>query len=211
MKSQNTLNHQRNLSKNKKAGDVAFPGFKIYYKITIFKTTVQLKSPVQLSATPWTVACQASLSVGFPRQEYWKGSPFPSLSKQYSTSIKKTYRSMKQNRHHRNKLMHIQSIDLPQRFHLNLSHPLLLPPSIFPMKHFFASDGQSTGVSASASVLPINIQDWLPLGWTGSISLLSKGLSRVFSNTIVQKHQFFNAQYSLGSNSLIHTWLLEKP
>ena len=67
----------------------------------------------------------------------------------------------------------------------------------FPMTHFFASGGQSIGVSASASVLPMNTQDWAPLGWTGWISLQSKGLSRVFSNTTVQKHQFFGAQLSL--------------
>ena len=81
----------------------------------------------------------------------------------------------------------------------------------FKMSQFFASDGQSIGVSASASVLPINIQGWFPLGLTGWISLLSKGLSRVFSNTTVWKHQFFGAQPSLRSNSHIHTWLLEKP
>ena len=81
----------------------------------------------------------------------------------------------------------------------------------FPISQFFASCGQSIGVSASASVLPINTQDWFPLGWTGRISLSSKGLSRVFSNTTVQKHQFFGAQLSLWSNSHIHTWLLEKP
>ena len=80
----------------------------------------------------------------------------------------------------------------------------------FPMNQFFASDGQSIGVSASASVLPMNIQDWFPLGWTGWISLQSKGLSRVFSNTTVQKHQF-GAQLSLWHNSHIRTWLLEKP
>ena len=67
----------------------------------------------------------------------------------------------------------------------------------FPMSRLFASGGQSIGVSASASVLPINIQDWFPLGLTGLISLQSKGLSRVFSNTTVQKHQFFSAQPSL--------------
>ena len=67
----------------------------------------------------------------------------------------------------------------------------------FPMSQFFASGGQSIGASASASVLPMNIQDWFPLGWTGWISLQSKGLSRVFSNTTVQKHQFFSAQLSL--------------
>ena len=71
--------------------------------------------------------------------------------------------------------------------------------------------GQSIGVSASASVLPMNTQDWSPLGWTGWISLQSKGLSRVFSNTIVQKHQFFSAQLSSQSNSHIHTGPLEKP
>ena len=89
------------------------------------------------------------------------------------------------------------------------SHPLPTPsPSAFsfpasgsfPMSQFFTSGGQSIGGSASASVLPMNIQDWLPLGWTGWISLQSKGLSRVSSNTTVQK-----------SNSHIHTWLLEKP
>ena len=81
----------------------------------------------------------------------------------------------------------------------------------FQMSQFFASRGQSIGVSASASVLPMNIQDWLPLGLTGLISLQSKGLSRVFSNTTVQKHQFFSTRPSLWSNSHIHTWLLEKP
>ena len=78
----------------------------------------------------------------------------------------------------------------------------------FPMSQFFASGGQSIG--ASASVLPMNIQDWFPLGVTGWISLQSKGLSRVFSNTTVQKHQFFGTQPSLWSNPHIHTWQ-EKP
>ena len=81
----------------------------------------------------------------------------------------------------------------------------------FPMSQLFASSGQSIGVSASTSVLPVNSQDWSPLGWTGWISLQSKGLSRVFSNTTVQRHQFFGAQLSLESNSHIHTWPLEKP
>ena len=76
----------------------------------------------------------------------------------------------------------------------------------FPMSHFFASGGQSFGVSASTSVLPMNTQDWAPLGWTGWISLQSKGLSRVFSSTTVQKHQFFGAQLSLWSNSHLHTY-----
>ena len=81
----------------------------------------------------------------------------------------------------------------------------------FPVSQFFLSGGQSIGVSASASVLPMNIQDWSPLGRTCWISFQSKGLSRVFSNTTVQKHQFFSAQLSLWSNSHIHTWPLEKP
>ena len=81
----------------------------------------------------------------------------------------------------------------------------------FQMSQLFISGGQSTGVSASALVLPMNTQDWFLLGWTGWISLLSKGLSRVFSNTTVQKHQFFAAQFSSQSSSHIHTWSLEKP
>ena len=80
----------------------------------------------------------------------------------------------------------------------------------FPMSQLFTSGGQSIGASASASILPMNIQGWFPLGLTVLISLPSKGLSRVFSNTTVQKHQLFNAQPSLQSNSHIHTWLLEK-
>ena len=80
----------------------------------------------------------------------------------------------------------------------------------FLKSQFFASDGQSIGVSASTSVLPMNIQDWFPLGWTGLICLLSKGLSSVFSNTTVEKHQFFGAQPSSQSNSHIHPWLLEQ-
>ena len=81
----------------------------------------------------------------------------------------------------------------------------------FPMSHFFASGGQSIAVSASASVLPMNIQDWFPLGLTDWISLQPRGLSRIFSNTTVQKHQFFGTQLSLQSNSHILIWLLEKP
>ena len=95
--------------------------------------------------------------------------------------------------------------------HHILGHSIFLLPLIFPsirdfqMSQFFTSGGQSSGVSASASVLPMNIQDWFTLGWTGWISLQSKGLSRVFSNTTVKKHQFFIAQLSLWSNSHIHT------
>ena len=79
------------------------------------------------------------------------------------------------------------------------------------MSWFLASGGQSIGISTSASVLPMNVQDWFPLGLTGWISLQSKGLSRVFSNTTVQKHQFFSAQPSSQSNSHIHTWPQERP
>ena len=99
------------------------------------------------------------------------------------------------------KLMSIKSV-MPSN-HLILCHPLLLLPSIFPsnrsfpVNQFFMSGGQSFGVSASASVFPMNIQDWFPIGLTGWISLQSNGLSRVFFNTTVQKHQFFSAQLSL--------------
>ena len=92
------------------------------------------------------------------------------------------------------------------------SCPQSLPVSgSFPVSQLFARGGQSTGVSASASVLPVKTQEWSPLGWTGWISLQSQGLSRVFSNTTIQKHQFFSAQLSSQSNSHIHTWPLEKP
>ena len=80
-----------------------------------------------------------------------------------------------------------------------------------PMSLLFTSGGQIIGFSASVSVLPMNTQNWSPLGWTGWISLQFKGLSRVLSNTTVQKHQFFSVQLSLWFNSQIHTWLLEKP
>ena len=102
-------------------------------------------------------------------------------------------------------------------WHLILCCPLLLLPSIFLsiraflMTQFFTSGGQSIGVSALASFLPKNTQGWSPLEWTGWISFQSKGLSRVFSNITVQKHQFFGTQPSSQSNSHIHTWLLIKP
>ena len=95
--------------------------------------------------------------------------------------------------------------------HLIISSFLFLLPSIFPsiwsflMSQLFPSGGQSTGVSASASVLPTNVQDCFPLAWTGWISLQSKGLSRVFSNTTVQKHQFFGTQPTSWSKSHMHT------
>ena len=113
------------------------------------------------------------------------------------------------------RLMSIESV-MPSN-HLILCRPLLLP-SVFPSVRVLSSESvlhimwpKYCGVSASASVLPINIHYWFPLGWTGWISLQSKGLSRGFSNTTVQKHQFFSAQLSLWSNSHIHTWLLEEP
>ena len=146
-------------------------------------SSVQSLSHVQLFVTLWTAVCQASLTI----TSSW------SLLK----------------------LMLIESV-MPSN-HLILCHPFLLPPSIFPasesflMSQFFALGGQSIGASASVSVLLMNIQHWFPLGWTGWISLQSKGLSRVFSNPTVQKHQFFGAQLSSWSNSHMHTWLLEKP
>ena len=103
--------------------------------------------------------------------------------------------------------------DVTQPFH-PISSPS--PPvfSLFQHQGIFQWVGSShlhIGGSASASALPMNIQDWFPLGWTGLIALLSKGLSKVFSNTTVQKHQFFSTQPSLRSSSHICTWLLEKP
>ena len=100
----------------------------------------------------------------------------------------------------------ISSSDIP------FSCPQSLPASeSFPMSQLFPWGGQSTGVSALASFLPKNTQDWSSSEWTGWISLQSRGLSRVFSNTTVQKHQFFGAQLSSQSNSHIHTWPQEKP
>ena len=101
--------------------------------------------------------------------------------------------------------------------HLILCHPLLLLLPIFPSIGIFSNESSShqgpkhIGVLALASVLPMNIQDWFPSGLTALLSLQSEGLSKVFSNTTVQKHQFFSTQLSLWSNSHIHTWLLEKP
>ena len=90
------------------------------------------------------------------------------------------------------------------------SCPQSLPTTwSFPMSQFFTWGGQSTGVSASASVLPVNTQDWFPLGWTGGISLQSKGLSRFFSNTTVKKHQFFSAQLSSLTTQYKKTFALE--
>ena len=129
-------------------------------------SSVQSLSHVRLFATPWTAECQASLSI----TNSW------SLPK----------------------LMPIESV-MPSN-HLILCHPLLLLSSIFPSIRVFSNDSvlhirwPKYWSSASASVLPMNTQDWSHLGWTGWLSLQSKGLSRVFSNTTVQKHQFFSAQ-----------------
>ena len=115
--------------------------------------------------------------------------------------------------------VHLNSCPSSRWFHLAISSsivpfsscPQSLPASgSFPMSQLFAWGGQSTGVSALASFLPKKSQDWFPLEWTGWISLQSKGLSRVFSNTTVQKHQFFSTNLFSQSNSHIHTWLLEK-
>ena len=95
--------------------------------------------------------------------------------------------------------------------HLILCCPLLLLPSIFPSIRVSSNESASNiGVSALVSVLTMNTQDWSPLGWTSWISLQSKGLSRVFSNTTVQKHQFVGARLSSQFNSYIHTWLVKK-
>ena len=141
----------------------------LIFSLKLALGSVQLISHFWLFATPWTAARQSSLSITNPR----------SLPK----------------------LMSIESA-MPFN-HLILCRPLLLLPSIFPsirvfpMSQLFTSSGQSIGVSAPASVLPMNIQDWFPLGQTGWSFLLSKRHLRVFSNTTVQKHQFFSAQLSL--------------
>ena len=113
------------------------------------------------------------------------------------------------------KFMSIESV-MPSN-HLILCCPLSSCPKSHPasgsfqMSWLFASGRQSIGASTSTSVLPMNIQGWFPLGWTGLISLQSKGPSRVFYSTTIQKHQFFCTQPSLFLNSHMHTWLLEKP
>ena len=144
------------------------------------KVVVVQLSHVWLFATPWTAAHQASLSFTI------------------SWSLLK--------------LMSIESV-MPSD-HLMLCHSVLLLPSIFPnirvFSRLFASGGQSIGASALALVLPMNIQDWFHLGLTGLISLQSKRLSRVFSNTTVQKHQFQRSAFFTVQLSHIHTWLLEK-
>ena len=116
--------------------------------------------------------------------------------------------------------VYLNSCPLSRWCHPTISSPVVLFSSCLqsfpesgsiPVSRLFASSGQSIGASASASVLPINIQGWFPLGLTGLISLLSKGLSRVFSSTTILTHQFFSAQSSLWSNAHMHTRFLEKP
>ena len=144
---------------------------------------VQSLSCARLFATPWTVAHQASCP-----------SPSPRVCSKSCPLSQWCHRT-------------IWSSVIPFSFCLQY-----FPASgYFPISQFFTSVGQSIGASASASVLLMNIQDWFPLGLTGWISLQSKGLSGIFSNTTAQKHQFFGVQPSLWSNSHIHTWLLEKP
>ena len=146
-------------------------------------SSLQLLSCVWLFVTPWISACQASCP-----------SPTPGVYPNSCPSSRWCYPA-------------ISSSVVPFS-----SCPQSLPASgSFLMSQLFTWGGQIIGVSASASVLPMNTQDWSPLGWTVWISLQSNGLSRVFSNTTVQKHQFFSAQPSSQSNSHIHTWLLEKP
>ena len=143
---------------------------------------VQSHSHVWLFATPWIAALQVSLCI----TNSW------SLLK----------------------LISIESMMQPSHLVLCLCFSSCLqsfPASVsFPMSQFFISSSQSIGISASTSILPMNTQDWSPLGWTGLITLQSKGLSRVFSNTTVQKHQFYGSQLSSLSNFHIHTWPLEK-
>ena len=154
-----------------------------WLKCYIQFSSVQSLSPVRLFVTPWTAAWQASLSITNSRNLL--------------------------------KFMSIRSV-VPSSL-LVLCCPLFLLISIFPSIRVFSNEAvlhivcQSIGASASASVLPMKTQDWFPLGWTSLISLQSKGLSRVFSNTAVQKHKFFGAQLSLWSKSHIHTWLLDNP
>ena len=153
------------------------------YSQVVMVVVFQLLIHDWLFMTPWTVACQASLSFTI------------------SQSLLK--------------LMSIESVMSSN--HPVLCHPLLLLSLIFPsvrvlsVSRLFTSSGQSIGASALASVIPMNIQGWFPVALTGLISLQSKGLSRIFSNTTVQKHQFFSTQLFLWSKSHIHTWLLEKP
>ena len=154
-----------------------------YIRGSVHFSSVQSLSRVRLFATPWITARQASLSI--------------TISRVHSNS-----RPLSRWCHPA-----ISSSVIPFS-----SCPQSLPTSeSFPMSQLFSWGGQSTGISALASFLPKKSQGWSPLEWTGWISLQSKGLSRVFSNATVQKHQFFDTQPSSQSNSHIHTWPLEKP
>ena len=144
-------------------------------------SSVQSPSCIWLFVTPWTAAHQPCLSI---TSSWSLLSSCPLSQWCYPTTSSSV----------------VPFSSCPQSFSASGS---------FQMSQFFASSGQSIGVSASVSVIPMNIHGWFPLGWTGWISLQSKRLSRVFSNTTVQKHQFFSTQLSLWSNSHIHTWLLE--
>ena len=148
-------------------------------------SAVQSLSRVRLFATPWIAARQASLSIINSR-----------------TSLKLMSIKSMMWCHPASSVSVVPFSSCPQS----------LPASgSFPTSQLFTWGGQTTGVSALASVLPMNTQDWSPLEWAGWISLQSKGLSRVFSNTTVQRHQFFSTQLSLQYNSHVHTWPLEKP
>ena len=168
--------------------------------------------------------------MGFSRQEYWSGMPLPSPTIKRSDQIRSVSQSCltlcdPMNRSTPGLPVHHQLQEFTQTHVHRVSDPAIssfvipfsscpqsLPASeSFPMSQLFAWGGQSTGVSALASFLPMNTQGWSPSEWTGWISLQSKGLSRVFSNTTVQKHQLFSAQPSSQSNSHIHTWPQEKP
>ena len=157
----------------------------LYFRSVQF-SSVQSLSRVRLFATPWIAARQASLSITISQS---------SLRLMSITHLCPWCHPT------------ISSSVTPFS-----SCPQFLPASeSFPMSQLFTCGGQSIGVSALASFLPKNTQGWSPSEWVGWISLQSKGLSRVFSNTKLQKHQFFGAQLSSQSNSHIHTWLLEKP
>ena len=181
--------------------------------------------------TSWTAyygrtAYQTPQSMGFSRQEYWSGLLFPSPVQFSSVAQSCPILCDPMNCSTPSLPVHHQLPEFTQTcLHwvgdaIQPSHPLSSPspPALNPSQHqslpvsqHFAWSGQSIAVSALASILPVNTQDWSPSEWTDWISLQSKGLSRVFSNTTVQKYQFFGAQLSSQSNSHIHTWPQEKP
>ena len=152
--------------------------------IMMLLKVVQLISCVQVFAIPWTAACWPFL---YPSLSPGVCTNSHQLSRWYHPTISSSVACFS---------------SCPQSFQASRS---------FPVSCLFIADGQNIGASASASVFAMNIQGWFPLELTGLISFQSKGLSRVFPSTTVQKHQFFSAQPSLWSNSHICTWLLEKP